>query len=510
MHDDGLDAERDALNAAVDAVLAGAPLDAVAERLPPELRPLLAAGSRLARHRPSGDALRPGFVVGLGEQLRMDLRLSLSETAPAPVDAERTAPGHAPEARRASAFRPKDWWPIALAGVFFGFFAGVVVRSGGAQPGEALYPVRRGWEHVALPPEPGTIGRVESRLDRAWRRLSELRQAIEDGRTSDDSVLALVDALVTAYDDVLAIAGSVENDGRALRRARADADAAANELERLAVGRASPVGAALVHAGRRLRLGVAAAQIVNRTEAPEADPPRLLPGGERAVPIVPSPTEGAGQAPPSPAPSAPSERPTSEPTRTPAPEPTPTLVTPLPPSATATAVPTRTLPPDEPPPAATPPPPGLTVTVSGPLATATPLRRTPTPPLVPIEPTSTTRLPDPPTSTPPPPSATATRPPVPTPTPLPTPTRDVIDPPPPTVSPHTATPAGEPPTPKPPPTDALNPTATPPPPQPSATVVDPGAARGGRGRGVTARDGTAWDGTAWDGTAPGVGRRPGP
>ena len=499
MHDDGLDAERDALNAAVDAVLAGASPDDVAERLPPELRPLLVAGSRLAQHRPSGDALRPGFVVGLGEQLRMDLRLSLSEAGPAPADAERPARGDAPEERRAPAFRPKDWWPIALAGVFFGFFAGIVVRSGGAQPGEALYPVRRGWEHVALPAEPGTIGRVESRLDRAWRRLSELRQAIEEGRTSDDSVLALVEGLVTAYDDVLAIAGSVENDGRALRRARADADAAANELERLAVGRASPVGAALVHAGQRLRLGVAAAQIVNRADTPEAEPPRLLPGGERAVPIAPSPTEGAGQAPPSPAPSAPSERPTTEPTRTPVPEPTPTLVTPLPPSATATVVPTRTLPPDEPPPFATTPPPALTLTVTGPLATATPVRRTPTPPLVPIEPTSTTRLPDPPTGTPPPPTATATRPPVPTPTPLPTPTRDVIDPPPPTVSSHTATPVGEPPTPKPPPTDALNPTATPPP-QPSATVVDPGAARGGRSRGGASRGDTA----------PGPGRRSGP
>lgn len=484
-HDARLDAERDALDAAIDALLRGESIDAVAARQPEDLRPLIAAGGDLRRHRPAGDAPWAGFVLGLGEQLRTDLRIALVD--PPAADAAVAAPRTPADTPRRSAL---DWRPIALAGLVIGFLAGLVVRSGGAEPGDTLYPVKQGLALAGLEPPPGGPSPIEAHLDAAWQRLGELEQLVEGGGGSAAEIDALVDEVLSGYNDAMALAALAEDDARVLRRARADADAAAAVLDRLALGRSAVVQTALAGASDRLRLRIAAAVLPVPAEGSTGSPPQLRPGGERIV-LVPPATAAPGQAPPSPAPTAPSA-PTVAPTRAPEPtaEPTSTPATPVAPAMTPTAPATATA-------ASLPPAPG------GATATATPLPAT----LVAPPPTPTrTALASPTAANEGPPSpsptavrsATATRPAPASPTspPTVTPTRRIPDPPPPTIAPPTvsaptATPDGQPPTPKPPPTDPANPTATPPPAPtappptaaPSPTAVDPGDPPGLRRRG---------------------------
>ncbi|MFN8424383.1 MAG: DUF5667 domain-containing protein [Candidatus Binatia bacterium] len=411
MHDDGLDAEREALNAAADALLAGAAPDAVGARLPDDLRPLIGAAERLVRRRSTGDAPRPGFVIGLGDQLRTDLRLALMQPADVPpsdvATAADVAGGERPPIRR-------GWWAVALAGMLFGFAGGIVVRSGVARPGDPLYGVKRGVESVQLRAADDALGRVGARLDQAWRRLGELQSMVRGGRWTEDQLQRLVNDLLVSYDEALAMAADVDGDARALRRARADADAAAGELNRLSGTLNLSMRSVVAAAVERLRLRIASAPVP--PDAPESpSPPNVAPGGEPIAFVPPPAAALPGQAPPSPAPAptSPPEDPTSQPTSEPAPTPTPSPPAPIgtPPTATAppAATPTRA----GAPPPGEPAPPGVTPTgATEPMTpaaappTATPHAPTAAPSPTPIE---TTRATEPPPPLPPPASATPTR-----------------------------------------------------------------------------------------------------
>ncbi|MEO8084866.1 MAG: DUF5667 domain-containing protein, partial [Ardenticatenales bacterium] len=362
MHDDGVDAAREALNAAADALLAGASPDAVAARLPDDLRPLIGAADRLVRHRSAGDAPLPGFVLGLGDQLRTDLRIALMQPADAPADAVARAGVRA--GVTGSDRRPvrRGWLVIAVAGMLFGFAAGIVVRSGVARPGDPLYGVKRGVERVQLGAADDAIDQVGLRLDQAWRRLGELQSVVEGGRWTDVQFARLVEDLLVSYEGALAMAADVDDDARALRRARADADAAAGELAGLSDALNQPMRDVVAAAVGRLRLRIAAVPIP--TSGPDDPaPPSVAPGDAPIAFVPPPPAVAPSQEPPSPVPAptsppvSPTSPPTAEPTAPPTDPPpsTPPAATASPPATPPSTPPAATAsPPATPPPGATP------------------------------------------------------------------------------------------------------------------------------------------------------------
>lgn len=126
---------------------------------------------------------RADFVADLRSRL---MTAAETEMVAAPPAVRRTA---TPARRR------RRLGTIAAALIIVGGSAGMAAAAAGAQPGESLYPIKRGVERVNIAAHLSDAGKGAALLDQADRRLEEMQTLISDGSDAD-----LVDA--TARDFV--------------------------------------------------------------------------------------------------------------------------------------------------------------------------------------------------------------------------------------------------------------------------------------------------------------------
>jgi hypothetical protein len=296
----------EALNGAIDALLAGESRRAAGVGLPLDLEPLLDAGAHL---RDLGASLAggpsPGFVLGLEDQLRTDLRLHL----------------------RPAAGEPHRTWlaPVLLAlGLLL---AAVWLAAQGAVPGDALYVLKRGAEapEVVLAPDPGARSRVYFRHGR--RRLEEVGVLLSVRHRAallDD----LLDDLVIAYSRGTT-AAMASADPMVVVRARVEVRAAEVELD----GMLDDAGGT-----DREEIGDTREALLRLLEPVDASPT----GEPPVAAIEPTTAVPTRRPPPGPTPAPSATVPATAPALSP-PQPTATV----PPRPTAD-VPTSTLPPPMP------------------------------------------------------------------------------------------------------------------------------------------------------------------
>lgn len=389
------------LNAAIDALIRGAPLAEACAGLPPELHPLAAAGARLAALRTAApDGPRPAFLLSLEEQLRADLRLGQgdppSDPPPPPLSAgpaeSPTLPPSLPVAQ--------TWVGRGIVvGLVLAGLAGLYRGAEHAGPSDTLYPAKRAIEAIRLFTAYSPEDKAQVCLDVGWRRLEEAGQALRSGRTTD--LAEMVHDMTTAYTLALTFAERSE-DRRMANLAQSEAELAVGELARLAA-HAEPRSAALLRNVNLVLSGTGKGRKIVAVTAPSAA-------------ATAGPTQVAAAPPASTVPASPTFEPTapgvptSEATAPPAASPSPEL----PPGPNASATPPATArPPASPTPPPTAPP---TTTVAAP-PTATRIKPKPEPPTAthtPAPPESTrtpkpwaTELQPSPTAPPPRPSATS-------------------------------------------------------------------------------------------------------
>lgn len=338
MNREAHDAEQ--LNAALDAVAAGASPEQALAGLPPELQRLAETGDWFLRAgAEAGPRPRPSFMLGLEDQLRTDLRLRPA----APVDGD--APGSArglPASLFAFLRRPRvlGLLLLGLVGLF-----GLTQR---ALPGDPLYGAKRLVERTVEALAPSQSMRANICLDRGWRRLEETEALLVGGSDADLLERVLTD-LVDDYRSALEHAAA-SDDERVNFRAATEVAATRDRIDRLAAT-ASPEDSSLLVEARealeeaRMRLGISherpkgpGSEPIAPTEAAEGPVPPVA--GTASAPAEPSPTlvsggpEGTEAATASPSPSASA-------TASPTPKPAATA-TALIPAASATPTASRT------------------------------------------------------------------------------------------------------------------------------------------------------------------------
>jgi len=260
----------DALNDAIEAILSGRgpmPADVL-----DELRPLLAEGRSLLRHRMGDGSPSPTFLLGLEAQLVTDLRLQ------------------APVARR----RP---WRAAGAVVVaaVGLLAAVLLGPASELlPARVTEPVHRAWNAVTLVASPSPDARIRRLLAQGWRHL----KAAEDAGRSVPAPPALaraLDAAIGRYRLALAAAADAALDARIRSQAEAEVQLVIARLARQAHGR--PEDDRAIWVGARLtlrRLLVADARVVHLLpsprQAPSDDARVLLPPAAQPAPPLASQT----------------------------------------------------------------------------------------------------------------------------------------------------------------------------------------------------------------------------
>ena len=391
------------LQAALERLAAGEPLEGILESLPADLRgQARTAGMLTAATQGRGDRPGVGFVLGLEDQLRTDLRMRMAGQVQAPA-----APG-----------RPS--WSgsrtIALT-LLLTILPGLLVATTASRalPGQPLYALRRGAETLGQAWPRDAAGAAERRLDLAWQRQLELSRLLEVGQGGPDSAERLLDELVAGYRQALRLAAE-SGDHRVALRADSEASAAADrlgELEALVPGELRPKIAQAVQALAEARRRLAAStplEPVPIVDAGRAEPGK--PSGRLATASPsPEPTRdpASSTAPPeasstalAPAPTATQREPQPEATGSPTPSPAPpATASPEPERPYPTRDPLRTatpLPPPAPTPTAPPPPPAPAPTWTS--EPAWPTTAPPTPALEPTQPAKPTE-PAEPTAAPP-------------------------------------------------------------------------------------------------------------
>ncbi|MCB9176636.1 MAG: hypothetical protein H6648_05690 [Caldilineae bacterium] len=398
------DAEADRqLQAALERLAAGEPLEDILEGMPEALRaPLRTAGLLSAAAPRSGDLAGVGFVLGLEDQLRTDLRLRLAGPQQAPAQ-----PG------RPIWMAPRVVGLSLLLTILSGLLVATVASR--ALPGQPLDSLRRGAEALGQVWPRDRAGAAEQRLDSAWQRQLELSRRIEAGQGSAPSTERLLEALLTDYRQALRLAAE-SGDRRVALRADGEAEAAAGRLGELVAlapetlrPRLEQAVEALAEARRRL----AASTPLEPVPIVDAGPaqPSATSGSLATAspspelprdPAPPSATPVAGDTAVAPAPSAtagPSQiAPTASPTASPR---LPATASPVPERPRPTRDPQRTAtPPPSPQPQPTEPPPPP---APAPTWTSEPAWPTAVPPTSAVEPTQPAKPTDPAGPTPDPP-----------------------------------------------------------------------------------------------------------
>jgi hypothetical protein len=126
-----------------------------------------------------------------------------------------SAHGGSPRTRR---FAGVQWSPAVIgAAVAVCVLAvpGVALGASTAQPGEALWGVKRGLEGVRLAMAPGADDEVEVHVDLAARRLSELNQLLGMGHADPQVVSAVIQGLHDHTEDAEKRLNDVEQEDRA-------------------------------------------------------------------------------------------------------------------------------------------------------------------------------------------------------------------------------------------------------------------------------------------------------
>lgn len=324
----------EALNQAVDALLAGLPATAESEALT-ELRPLLDEGRALLRHRPMPGAARATFMLGLEAQLLTDLRL------------------------RAPMGRVGSRLPARLVGLIGLVLVGAALlfQARAALPGSLTAPFAGAWEAVAVAVAPGQEARVRELLAQGWRYLG-VAEAVVRSPVALAARERALRASVERYQLALAAASRPELDERLRHHAAAEVHLVMTRLARQAHGR--PLAERAIWTGARRALGrllLADTRVVHFPASPRTAPLDMVqllpPPTTTAVPAMAStelPTESPTEVPPATAQPTPEAWPTLSgvpPVATPLPSsepggpatPAPATARPARPPATATNVP---------------------------------------------------------------------------------------------------------------------------------------------------------------------------
>ncbi len=248
------------LHQALEDLRAGRPLEAAAQNVTPELRPLLASAARLVQAAASRHGPRPSFVLGLEEQLRTDVRLRVG--------------------------RPRRW---TLRRLLLPAAAALLLGVAGVSRW-----VPEGWPQVVAalrgsPEETRLDSSVERELDAAWSRLEELGGLLRAGRGADPALASAVQDIVSRCARARQLARQVGSE-RLAARADAEAAAVATELERLA-GQAGARGYALRRGALAIRYDAAPPWLAAGGAEPAAGPRAVAPVASSTT--VPTPTVAA-------------------------------------------------------------------------------------------------------------------------------------------------------------------------------------------------------------------------
>jgi len=152
--------------------------------------PLLEVVGTLRAAADEGPAPRADYVTDLRSRLMAE-----ADTALVPTDARLVLPQRHPASRKQSRFS------AAVAGlVLVGSSAGIAVAAQGSVPGDGLYPLKRGLEHVGERLSLSDAGRGRDLLGQATTRLDEVDSLLDRG-ASDAEVAATLHSFTSSAGD---------------------------------------------------------------------------------------------------------------------------------------------------------------------------------------------------------------------------------------------------------------------------------------------------------------------
>jgi len=152
--------------------------------------PLLEVVGTLRAAADEGPAPRADYVTDLRSRLMAE-----ADTALVPTDARLVLPQRHPASRKQSRFS------AAVAGlVLVGSSAGIAVAAQSSVPGDGLYPLKRGLEHVGERLSLSDAGRGRDLLGQATTRLDEVDSLLDRG-ASDAEVAATLHSFTSSAGD---------------------------------------------------------------------------------------------------------------------------------------------------------------------------------------------------------------------------------------------------------------------------------------------------------------------
>jgi hypothetical protein len=165
--------------------------------------PLLEVVGTLRTAADEGPAPRADYVADLRSRLMAE-----ADTALVPTDARLVLPQRHPASRKQSRFT------AAVAGlVLVGSSAGIAVAAQSSVPGDGLYPLKRGLEHVAERLSLSDAGRGRDLLGQASTRLDEVDTLLDSGAPDAEVAATLHSFTSSAGDGADVLFRSYQRDG---------------------------------------------------------------------------------------------------------------------------------------------------------------------------------------------------------------------------------------------------------------------------------------------------------
>ena len=165
--------------------------------------PLLEVVGTLRAAADEGPAPRADYVADLRSRLMAE-----ADTALVPTDARLVLPQRHPASRKQSRFT------AAVAGlVMVGTSAGIAVAAQSSVPGDGLYPLKRGLEHVGERLSLSDAGRGRDLLGQATTRLDEVDSLLDRGASDAEVAATLHSFTGSAGDGADVMFRSYQRDG---------------------------------------------------------------------------------------------------------------------------------------------------------------------------------------------------------------------------------------------------------------------------------------------------------
>ena len=165
--------------------------------------PLLEVVGTLRAAADEGPAPRADYVADLRSRLMAE-----ADTALVPTDARLVLPQRHPASRKQSRFT------AAVAGlVLVGSSAGIAVAAQSSVPGDGLYPLKRGLEHVGERLSLSDAGRGRDLLGQATTRLDEVDSLLDRGASDAEVAATLHSFTGSAGDGADVLFRSYQRDG---------------------------------------------------------------------------------------------------------------------------------------------------------------------------------------------------------------------------------------------------------------------------------------------------------